>query len=308
MPSPSPSTSLGRCAVIFNPIKVSSDFRDRMSAALAGQGCAEPVWLPTSEEDPGQGRAAEALEAEVDRVIVAGGDGTVRAVADGLAGSAVPLGIVPAGTANLLNYNLGLPRDEAGAIDVAVAGDTATIDLIKITIDDRDPEHFAVMAGAGLDAMIMDEVSSDLKSSIGTAAYFVAAGKALGRLPMSLRITVDGRRIKHRKAIMVLIANVGGFPPNIELVPGAAFDDGLLDLMVASPRRLADWLKIIGRMIIRRQRKDDALELRRGKRVEVVLEQRDSYQLDGDVAGEFTRMTAEIVPGALHVVLPADRR
>lgn len=293
--------------MIFNPVKVSPEFRARMSAALDQHGWTDSLWLETSEEDPGQGRAGEALRAEVDRVIVAGGDGTVRAVADGLAGSGVPLGIVPAGTANLLDYNLGLPRDEAGAIDVAVAGTTAAIDLIKITVDDRKSEHSAVMAGAGLDAMIMDEVDSDLKSSIGTAAYFVAASKALGRLPMSVRITVDGQRIKHHKAMMVLIANVGGIPPNVELVPGATYDDGLLDVMVASPRRLRDWLKIIVRLIIRRQRKDDALELRRGRQVEVVLRQPDSYQLDGDVVGEFTRMTAETVPGALHVVLPADR-
>jgi len=155
--------------------------------------------------------------------------------------------------------------------------------------------------------MIMDEVDGGLKSSIGTAAYFVAASKALGRLPMSVRVTVDGKRIKHHKAMMVLIGNVGSVPPNIELIPGAAYDDGMLDLMVASPRRLRDWLKIIARLIIRRQRKDDALELRQGKRVEVVLKQPDSYQLDGDVAGEFTRMTAEIVPGALHVVLQTDQ-
>ena len=102
---------------------------------------------------------------------------------------------------------------------------------------------------------------------------------------------------------MVLIGNVGGIPPNIDLIPGAAYDDGLLDVMVASPRRLRDWLKIIGRMIIRRQRKDDALELHRGKRVEVVLKKPETYQLDGDVEGEFTRLTAEVVPGALRVVL-----
>ncbi|HEU5483670.1 MAG TPA: diacylglycerol kinase family protein [Microlunatus sp.] len=302
MPFPS-----ARCAVIFHPIKVSPDFRDRMSAALEAKGWTDVLWLETSEEDPGQGRAAEALAAEVERVIVAGGDGTVRAVADGLASSGVPLGIVPAGTANLLDYNLGLPRDEAGAIEVAVAGRTTDIDLIKIMIDDRAPEHFAVMAGAGLDAMIMDEVDAGLKSSIGTAAYFVAAGKALGRLPMSVRITLDGHRVRHRKAMMVLVGNVGGIPPNLDLIPGAAYDDGQLDLMVASPRRLRDWFKIIGRMVIRRQRRDDALELRRGRRVEVVLEEADSYQLDGDVAGEFTRMTAEIVPGALRVVVSADQ-
>ena len=298
MPSPS-----SRCAVIFNPVKVSDAFRGRMESALSSADWSDTLWLETSEDDPGQGRAAEALDAGVDRVIVAGGDGTVRAVADGLASSGVPLGIVPAGTANLLDYNLDLPRDEAGAIEVAVAGRTAAIDLIKITVDDREPEHSAVMAGAGLDAMIMDEVDDDLKKTVGTAAYFLAASKALNRLPMSVRVTVDGHRIKHHKAMMVLIGNVGGVPPNIDLIPGASYDDGQLDLMVVAPRRWRDWLKIIARLIFRRQRKDDTLELKRGQRVEITVKEPDAYQLDGDVAGEFTTMVAEIVPGALQVVL-----
>lgn len=297
------STTSSRCAVIFNPVKVSDAFRARIETALSGAGWSDPLWWETSVDDPGKGQAAAALEAGADRVIVAGGDGTVRAVADGLAGSGVPLGVVPAGTANLLGYNLGLPRDEAGAIEVAVAGRTADIDLIKITVDGGQPEHFAVMAGAGLDAMIMDEVDEDLKKTVGTAAYFMAAGRALGRLPMSLRITVDGRPIKHHKAIMVLIGNVGGIPPNLDLIPGAAYDDGRLDLMVAAPRRLRDWFKIIARTIIRRQRKDDALELRRGRRVDVELDEPDTYQLDGDVAGEFSTLSAQVVPGALRVVL-----
>jgi YegS/Rv2252/BmrU family lipid kinase len=289
--------------VIFNPVKVSPQFRDTATAGLDAAGWTDVLWLETSEDDPGQGRTAEALEAGVDRVIVAGGDGTVRAVAEGLSGSGTPLGIVPAGTANLLDYNLGLPRTEEPAIEVAANGTIRDIDLVKITVDDDRTQHFAVMAGAGLDAMIMDEVSSDLKKSIGTAAYFLAAGKALGRLPMSVRVKVDNQPIKHHKAMMVLIGNVGGIPPNIDLIPGAVYDDGLLDVMVASPRRIRDWLKILGRMIIRRQRRDDALELLRGKRVEMVLRKPETYQLDGDVEGEFTRLVAEIVPGALRVVL-----
>jgi len=295
-----------RCAVILNPVKVSAQFRDRAGAVLGEAGWTDVSWLETSEDDPGQGQAADALESGVDRVIVAGGDGTVRAVAEALAGSGTELGIVPAGTANLLGFNLGLPRTEEPALEVAATGGSRAIDLVEIEVDGERTQRFAVMAGAGLDAMIMDEVSGDLKKTIGTAAYFLAAGKALGRLPMTLRITIDGHRISHHKAMMVLVGNVGGIPPDIDLIPGAQHDDGLLDLMVVSPRRLTDWLKIIGRMIIRRQRKDDALELRRGKRVEIVLSKPDTYELDGDVAGEFTTMTAEILPGALRVVLPAD--
>lgn len=293
--------------MIVNPVKISSGFRDLAAEVLGRAGWDDPLWLETSENDPGQGRTAEALDAGVDRVIVSGGDGTVRAVAEALAGSGVPLGIVPAGTANLLAYNLGLPRTEEPALTVAITGEPHDVDLIEIVVDGGRTQRSAVMAGAGLDSMIMDEVSGELKQKIGTAAYFVAAGKALGRLPMTLRVTVDGQRIKHRKAMMVLIGNVGEIPPNIDLIPGARHDDGLLDVMVAAPRRLTDWLKIIGRMITRRQRKDDALALRRGRRVEITLAQPDTYQLDGDVEGEFTTMTAEVQPGALRVVLAVNQ-
>lgn len=295
-----------RCAVILNPVKVSPQFREQADAILTAAGWTDVTWLETSEDDPGQGRAAEALDAGVDRVIVAGGDGTVRAVAEALSGSGVELGLVPAGTANLLGFNLGLPRTEEPALEVAAAGRPSDVDLVEVVVDGQRTQRFAVMAGTGLDAMIMDEVSGDLKKSIGTAAYFVAAGKALGRLPMKLRISVDGRRLKHRRAMMVLIGNVGRIPPSIDLIPGARHDDGLLDLMVASPRRISDWIKIVARMLIRRQRKDDALELRQGKRVEIELSEPDTYQLDGDVEGEFRTLSAEILPAALRVVLPAD--
>ena len=101
--------------MIFNPIKVSPQFRETATASLDAAGWTDVLWLETSEDDPGQGRTAEALEAAVDRVIVAGGDGTVRAVAEALSGSGTPLGIVPAGTANLLDYNLGLPPHRGAA-------------------------------------------------------------------------------------------------------------------------------------------------------------------------------------------------
>ena len=81
------------------------------------------------------------------------GDGTVRVVADGLAHSGIPLGIIPEGTANLLAFNLGIPDNEAEALKVAVTGRERTIDLVKLTIDGERVEHFAVMAGVGFDAV-----------------------------------------------------------------------------------------------------------------------------------------------------------
>jgi diacylglycerol kinase (ATP) len=167
------------------------------------------------------------------------------------------MGLVPAGTANLLARNLDLPLEEDAAVDIAFAGHTRTIDLIKLTVDDRPREHFAVIAGIGVDAMIMDETDPDLKDKLGSAAYFLAAAKALGRSPIRLTVQLDHHRPVKRRAMICAIANVGELSGNVTLIPGAVPDDGRLDLYVASPRRSRHWVKLGLRLITRRPKKDD---------------------------------------------------
>ncbi len=304
MPEQDPSTTR-RLAVVYNPIKVTDDFRDTVTSRLGAAGWDEPLWLETSAEDPGRGMTAEAVEAKVDRVIGAGGDGTIRIVADGLAGTGIPLGLVPAGTGNLLARNLGLPLAEDKAIDVALGDHSRTIDLIKLTVDEGRSEHFAVMAGAGLDAMIMDETNDDLKAKIGPVAYFLAAGKTLGRLPMKATIRVDGHRAHRRTAMLCVVANVGDLQANITLIPEARPDDGLLNVYVASPHNVLHWVRVFLRLLTRRPFRDDKVDDWVGKRVEIVLKQKDNYEMDGDVEGECRKLVAEVVPGALTVCTPA---
>ena len=183
-----------RCAVIYNPTKISDKFRALVEEGLQQKGWGNTLWLETSVEDPGGAIARQAVAAHVDLVIAAGGDGTIRAVADALAHTGIPLGLVPAGTGNLLARNLDLPLEEVDAIEVALSGQVRQLDLVKIIVDDRAPEHFAVMAGIGVDAMIMDETDEGLKDKVGSAAYFVAAAKALGRLPVRMTVQLDGNR------------------------------------------------------------------------------------------------------------------
>ena len=145
-----------RCAVIYNPTKVSDKFRTLVEDSLQRNGWSNTLWLETSARIRPRHDQTGRRE-QVDLVIGAGGDGTIRYVADGLAHSGIPLGLVPAGTGNLLARNLNLPLEEVEAVEVALGGDLRQVDLVKITVDDRPPEHFAVMAGIGIDAMIMDE-------------------------------------------------------------------------------------------------------------------------------------------------------
>ncbi len=249
-----------RCAVVFNPIKISDCFHQLVTDALDRDGWVDTLWLETTAEDPGRAMTAEAVAAGVDLVIGAGGDGTIRIVADGLAGTGIPMGLIPAGTANLLARNLDVPLQEAAAVEVAVTGKPRTIDLIKITVDDREVEHFAVIAGIGVDAMIMDEVDDDLKAKVGSAAYFLAAAKALGRLPVDMTVQVDDHRPKRRRAMLCAIGNVSDLQGNITLIPGARPDDGMLDVYIASPHRLRHWLHLGVRLATRRPKKDDQVD------------------------------------------------
>lgn len=293
-----------RCAVIYNPTKISDKFLILVEEGLQRKGWGNTLWLETSVEDPGGAITRQAVAAQVDLVIAAGGDGTIRYVADGLAHTGIPLGLVPAGTGNLLARNLNLPLEEVEAIEVALGGQVRQVDLVKITVDDRAPEHFAVMAGIGIDAVIMGETDEGLKDKVGSAAYFVAAAKALGRLPVRMTVQLDGSRSIRRHAMLCVIGNVGTLRGNLTLIPGASPDDGLLDLYIASPRRFRHWAKLALRLLTRRPKKDDQVDQHTGKRVRIMINGKDNYQLDGDVVGESTILDAEIQPGALAICVP----
>jgi diacylglycerol kinase family enzyme len=290
---------------VYNPTKISDQFCALLEHRLLRMGWVDTLWLETSAEDPGRAMTQQAVTEDVDLVIGAGGDGTVRIIADGLAHTGTPMGLIPAGTGNLLARNLDLPLEEGPAIDVALGGHTRIIDLVKITVDDRPPEHFAVMAGVGVDAMIMDETDENLKDKVGSAAYFVTAGKAVGRLPVRMTVQLDDHRPVKRDAMVCVVGNVGKLRGNLTLIPGARPDDGVLDLYIASPRRFRHWIKLALRLITRRPKRDDQVDQHSGRRVGIRIDGTDNYQLDGDVVGESTTLTAEIQPGALTVCTPA---
>src|SRR5215207_10169192 len=139
------------------------------------------------------------------------------------------------------------------------------------------------MAAVGADAMIMDEIDENLKDKVGSAAYFVAAGKVLGRLPVPMTVQLDDNRPVRRKAILCVVGNVGKLRGNLTLIPGARPDDGVLDLYIASPRRFRHWVKLVLRLIARRPKRDDQVDQHSGRRVGIRVDGKDNYQLDGDV-------------------------
>jgi diacylglycerol kinase (ATP) len=299
-----------RCAVIVNPARVTdwTTFRRHVEYQVKTRGWQRPLWLETTEEDPGRAMARQAVEEGVDLVLGAGGDGTIRVVCSALAGTGIPFGLIPAGTGNLLARNLGIPLDEGAALDVAFNGLNKPIDLVRVTFDDQASDHFAVMAGIGLDAMIMQGTNPELKKAVGSAAYFFSAAQHAKHPALNTTIEMDDGPPMKRRAHVIVIGNVGYLQANIQLIPDAKADDGLLDVVIASPRGLRDWVRLTTQVLIRRHRPDDQLDRLTGRRVKITVDHPDRYQMDGDTVGECTSLVAEVEPGALLLRVPRLRR
>lgn len=289
-------TGVERIAVIANGASGSSVDEETLRAAWAQEGI-EPDWLPTTKESPGTEQAARAAADGVDTVVACGGDGTVRAVLEGLAGTDVALGIVPLGTGNLLAGNLGLPSG-IDAVPVASRGSTRRIDVGTI-----NGERFAVMAGVGLDAAVVGEANDALKRRVGALAYVLSAVRQVRSLRSKMfrvHVVTDGDSWMGR-TVLVLIGNCGTVSGGLEVFPDARPDDGLLDVAVVTATGLRQWASVVGRMLASRPQRSDLVQRMRAKEVTVHLDRAMPYELDGEVRDPVRHLQISVEHHALAV-------
>lgn len=292
-----------RAAVILNPTKFDdlSLLRRRVEAEVLAAGWHPTTWLETTPEDPGHEAARRALEAGVDLVMVAGGDGTVRAVSSELAGTDTPMALLPSGTGNLLARNLGVPLDTDAALRLALNGRSQAIDVVR-AVSDAGQERFVVMAGMGLDAQIMEDTSDDLKKVIRSGAYAVAAVQNAVPDPFTITVTVDDAEPVEHQAVMALLGNVGTITGGMTLFHDASPTDAQVDLLIASPDKATDWAKLGAQVLTGRDM--SGFPTTSGHHILIEAEREIPFELDGDTAGSTRRLEVEVEAGALHVVVP----
>lgn len=296
--------------VVLNPIKVidADGFKARVSRATREAGWDEPLWFETTVDDAGGSMARAAVAAGADVVVAAGGDGTVRVVCGELAGSGVPVGVIPSGTGNLLARNLGIPLLPEQALETVLQGQDRAIDVVRLEGDGLPSTRFVVMAGLGLDAAIMAGAPDALKARFGWPAYLVAGAKQLRYPAVRVEISIDGAEPVHRRARTVLIGNVGSLQAGIPLLPDAVIDDGVLDVVVIAPRRFLGWVSLTWRVLTKHPRTDDRLDRFTGRSVIVKAAHPTPRQLDGDTVDAGTELRAEIEHQVLLVRVPRQGR
>ena len=294
-------------AIVINPTKF--DDLAGQKAAVSGfarqAGWAEPMWWETDRADSGVSAAQSALAERPDLVCAMGGDGTVRAVASVLRGTAIPFGLLPGGTGNLFARNLGIPVDSpADALEIAFLGQNRAIDVGLATFDDGIERVFVVMGGVGLDADIMAQTDDSLKKRMGWGAYVVAGGATMFREGFGVNLTVDGSGSETHECLMVLACNCSSVVANIELATGALLDDGRLDLVLLRPNIVAGWVGVAIDLAARIRNGAGSLQQVSGRDSRFELDRPVRAEIDGDPVGETRSGRFRVDPGALIMRLP----
>ena len=275
-----------------------TELRQRFDALVGDVLDASVAWLETTEDDPGTGQARAAVEGGVSTVVACGGDGTVRACLEALAGTDTALGVVPLGTGNLLASNLGIEGGD-DAPRIAVSGPVRRLDVGTV-----NGETFAVMAGCGFDALMIRDANPTTKHRFGSVAYVFSAAR---NLPVSLvrtTVTVDDRTVFRGRTAMVLVGNCGSVTGGLEVFPAAQPDDGVLDVAILTASGPMQWISVFWRLLRGLPQRRNLVARHSGRRVRVETKAPRPWELDGEDRPPASVLDYTIRPLALSVHVP----
>jgi diacylglycerol kinase (ATP) len=265
----------------------------------AGTGCD----VCRTERAGHAGEIASERGRNYDMVFTLGGDGTAMEVAGALAWSRIPIGVLAGGTGNLLGRALGIPRSVRKAVPMLLNGGVRQIDLGVV-----HGHRFAIAAGVGIDAAMVQETPRWMKRRLGVLAYTLMATRAamravLRRQFFHVRVETGGEVIE-RRAAAVMFANFGAvLDDRISFGPDIVVDDGILDCCIFSPANLGDAMRIMWRVTQRDFRSDPAILYKKGTHFRVTTDPVLILQADGELLGP-TPAEVTVEPLAAHLLVP----
>ncbi|MBV8865773.1 MAG: diacylglycerol kinase family lipid kinase [Acidobacteriaceae bacterium] len=300
------SFSARRAAIIYNPVARGlsrhMSMLQRSAALLAKQGIEAKLVATTAPGSAGAQTRRE-IEAGCDLIVVAGGDGTINEVAEGMLRTAVPLAILPGGTANVLAREMRIPIHVSKAAAQISALEPCRIALGSIRLSDSATRCFLCMTGAGLDAEIVYRLNLDLKALAGKLAYYVSGFAQVLRPLREFGVTVDGHQYEASFALVSRVRNYGG---DLEIARGASLLRDDFEIVLFRGTVSARYLGYLAGVAAGQVHRMKGCTVLHGRSVTCLPVNSDGIyvQVDGELAGKLPA-SVELIPDALTLLVPA---
>jgi len=241
--------------------------------------------------------ARNAVAEGYERIVAAGGDGTINEIVNGIAGHNIALGVLPLGTMNVFATELGLPvNDLAGCWKIIQRNKTHRVDLPR-----ANRKHFVQLAGVGLDAQAVKETSRAFKRNFGPLSYLISAVQIASRTPPVLQI--ESEEASTSEGSFVLVGNGRLYGGRFPFFKQAVMDDGLLDVIVFKRLNYVDIIRYLQDVVFTPQISSPEVEYFQTKRVRVSSDQIVPVEIDGELVGNCP-VEFKIRAGGLRVLTP----
>lgn len=286
-------------AIIINP--VSGNYPQDFVKQVIKENLAEYKFFETNPEEDGAVQAKKAIDENFDVIIACGGDGTITEVASALINTDIKLGIIPAGTGNMLAGNLGIPLNIRDSISVIKEGKIRKMDIGKV-----NNRYFTFMIGCGLNSSIIEHTSREKKRKFGYLAYFIEGiKKGINHPYIRYKIKIDGKKTVRVKALNLIAANKANIiGETFSLAPDASLFDGKMDLIIISIFKNIDYLFAFWKIFTKQHfTKSGRMRHYKFTTAEITSKPRVSVQIDGDILEE-TPIKIQVIPEAINILTP----
>ena len=252
-------------------------------------------WIMLSKETKQEEISKRIRETNPDKVVAVGGDGTVKIAAQSLLKTKIPLGIIPAGSANGLAKELNIPVNTTKALDLIVDGA-----LKEIHVTNVNDEICIHLSDIGFNAFVIKKF--DTGAQRGMLGYVKAAWKVLWQHPkMNLHMKIDGQTV-YRRAAMIVIANATKYGSGAQINPDGKLDDEVFEAVVVKEVSFAEIFKMTVTHMPYDETKTEVFQVRS---LEIHSRRKAHFQVDGEYLGKIHSVVATIVPAALTIIVPA---